>query len=221
MPRCGDRERVGALGAGFSAHARLLGCSASAQYGALSVRGVCGGRRLGGGSEAGRLVQTELKPVLQPYGADRFFSLCFEDVVLPSRAVVLFCSSCTQAAARCDGEGLGASEGAHGLGMCWAVRCSGQTNAVGFGAGRRDQKRGTVRRGVSWDAAIRLGGSGAAGTAAVEGWSGRLLLGWVRTRHRQSESGWEKLGWEMPSVGSVVGSPAVLARVVHLRSRLV
>jgi hypothetical protein len=35
------------------------------------------------------LVQTELKPVLQPYGADRFFSLCFEDGVLPSRAVVL------------------------------------------------------------------------------------------------------------------------------------
>ena len=62
--------------------ARLLGCSASAQYGALSVRGACGGRRLGGGSKAGRLVQTELKPVLQPYGADRFFSLCFEDVVL-------------------------------------------------------------------------------------------------------------------------------------------
>lgn len=40
-----------------------------------------------GGSEAGRLVQTELKPVLQPYGADRFFGSCFEDGVLP-RAVV-------------------------------------------------------------------------------------------------------------------------------------
>jgi hypothetical protein len=56
--------------------ARLLGCSASAQYGAFFGAGRVGG------SEAGRLVQTELKPVLQPYGADRFFSLCFEDVVL-------------------------------------------------------------------------------------------------------------------------------------------
>ena len=142
------------------------------------MRGVCGGRRLVGGSEAGggsetgseagsetgRLVQTELKPVLQPYGADRFFSLCFEDGVLPSRAVVLFCSSRTQAAARCDGEGLGASAGADGLGVCQWVRCSGQTRAVGFWGWKAGPE---AREGAAWRQVGRSNTSGGSGPQAL------------------------------------------------------
>ena len=155
MPRCGDRERVGALGAGFSA---LRGCWAVAlrhntgpcPCGACVVDvGWAGGRRLGGWCRrssspcCSRTVRIA-------------FSACVSRMSFCEQSCGAFCSSCTQAAARCDGEGLGASAGADGLGVCQSARSSGQTNAVGFGAGRRDQKLGTVRRGVSWDAAIRL-----------------------------------------------------------------
>ena len=84
------------------------------------------------------------------------FQLVFRGWRFAEQSCGAFCSSCTQAADCCDREGLGASEGADGLGVCQWVRCSERMHAVGFGAGRRDQKRGTVRRGVSWDAAIRL-----------------------------------------------------------------
>ena len=155
-----------------------LGCSASAQYGALSVRGVCGGRRLGGWCRrssspcCSRTVRIA-------------FPACVSRMSFCEQSCGAYCSSCTQAAARCDGEGLGASEGADGLGVCQSVRSSGQALlGLGLEGGTRSEGGcGVASAGTQQYVWCFC----AAGTAAVEGWSGRLLLGWVRT-HTDSQS---------------------------------